>query len=387
MSSQKLRVVLLHNIINPHVNPVLARLAQTPGIDLRVIFFSESEADRRWTVKRDLGFAYTIPRGWKFSLGGSDYATYHINPSVPRDLWRDPPNVVVSAGWDSFASESAYFVCRMRHVPFVIWSGSTINEPSLQRTLTLPLVKTIVRGSAAGIAYGTRAKEYLVQLGARPDRVLIAMNTVDVDYFRTRSALSAEKRAERRAALGLTDKRIIMFNGRLVPRKGTDVLLRAFAALKPDLPEAGLLLVGYGPEEVRLKELASALNVDDVHFAGHVRLEDLPGYYACADVFVLPSWGEPWGLVLNEAMAAGLPVIATDQVGASVDLIRDGVNGHIVPARDPTALARALHQVLADPSRAAQMGQQSAQMIAPVNFDATAQGILTAVRCATGQAG
>ena len=165
------------------------------------------------------------------------------------------------------------------------------------------------------------------------------------------------------------------------------MLLRAFAALKPDLREAGLLLVGYGPEEARLKELASAFNADDVHFAGHVRLEDLPGYYACADVFVLPSWGEPWGLVLNEAMAAGLPVIATDQVGASVDLIRDGVNGYVLPARDPAALARALHQVLADPSRAAQMGQQSAQMIAPVNFDVAAQGILTAVRCATGQAG
>ena len=366
------------------MNPTLARLARTPGLDLRVIFFSESEADRRWAVKRDLGFNYSIPRGWKFSLGGSDYATYHVNPSVPLDLWRDPPDVVVSAGWDSFAAESAYFVCRMRRIPFVIWSGSTINEPSVQRTLTLPLVKTIVRGSAAGIAYGTRAKEYLVRLGARPERVFVAMNTVDIDYFRTRSDLSPDERAERKAAIGLAGKRIVMFNGRLVPRKGTDVLLRAFAALKPHMPDAGLLLIGYGPEETRLKELTMALNVEDVRFTGHVPLQDLPGYYACADVFVLPSWGEPWGLVINEAMAAGLPVIATDQVGASVDLIRDGVNGYVTPARDPVALAHALRQVLDDPARAAQMGQQSAQVIAPVNFDAAAQGILTAIRCAVG---
>ena len=195
---------------------------------------------------------------------------------------------------------------------------------------------------------------------------------------------SQPERAERKAAIGLAHKRVIMFNGRLVPRKGGDILLRAFAALKPDAPDAGLLFVGYGPEETRLKELATALNVNHVHFAGHVRLEDLPGYYACADVFVLPSWGEPWGLVINEAMAAGLPVIATDQVGASVDLIRDGVNGYVTPARDPVALAHALRQVLDDPARAAQMGQQSAQVIAPVNFDAAAQGILAAIRCAVG---
>jgi glycosyltransferase involved in cell wall biosynthesis len=385
MSGQALRVVLLHNIINPHVNPTLARLAQTSGIDLRVIFFSESEADRRWAVRRDLGFAYTVPPGWRFSLAGSDYATYHINPSVPRDLWRDPPDAVVSAGWDSFAAESAYFVCRMRRVPYVIWSGSTVNEPSLQRTLTLPLVKTIVRGSAAGVAYGTRAKEYLVRLGARPERVFIAMNTADVEAIRARSALSQEERAAQKAALGLAGKRVIMFNGRLVARKGVDVLLHAFAALKPDLPEAGLLLVGYGPEEARLKELAAALQASGVCFAGHVRLEDLPGYYACADVFVLPSWGEPWGLVINEAMAAGLPVVATDQVGASVDLIRDGVNGYVVPAHDVGALARALRQVLDDPVRAAEMGRQSARIIAPVTFDAVAEGILAAIRCATGQ--
>jgi len=380
-----MRIVLLHNIITPHVNPTLARLARTPGIDLRVIFFSESEADRRWAVRRDLGFDYSIPPGWKFSLGGSDYATYHINPSVPRDLWRDPPDVVVSAGWDSFASESAYFVCRLRRIPYVIWSGSTVNEPSLQRTLTLPLVKTMVRGSAAGVAYGTRAKEYLVRLGARPERVFIAMNTVDVDTFRARSALSRDERAARRAALGLAGRRVIMFNGRLVPRKGADVLLQAYAALKPDLPDAGLSLAGYGPEEARLKALAASLNLSDVCFAGHVKLDEMPGYYAGADVFVLPSWGEPWGLVVNEAMACGLPVIATDQVGASIDLIREGVNGHVVPARDAAALARALRRVLADPERAAEMGRQSARLIAPVTFDAVAEGILSAIRCAVGR--
>jgi glycosyltransferase involved in cell wall biosynthesis len=131
--------------------------------------------------------------------------------------------------------------------------------------------------------------------------------------------------------------------------------------------------------------LAASLDVSDVCFAGHVKLDELPGYYACADVFVLPSWGEPWGLVINEAMACGLPVIATDRVGASIDLIREGVNGHVVPARDVEALARALRRVLAGPERAAEMGRQSARLIAPVTFDAVAEGILSAIRCAVGR--
>ena len=124
--------------------------------------------------------------------------------------------------------------------------------------------------------------------------------------------------------------------GRLSPEKGVDVLLKAF--------DGDLVIAGSGPEEARLRSLASP----QVRFLGHVDRDELPRWYAAADVLALPSLSEPWGMPLNEGAAAGLPLVATDAVGAAHDLIEDGVNGFRVPAGDVEALRAALRRLADD---------------------------------------
>src|SRR5438132_2962058 len=182
-----LRIALLHNIISPHVVPLFERLAQQPGISLKVYFLAESDQNRRWATAIERSFQYEILPHWAMRFGRTDLNTFFVNPTVVSVLQRDGFDVLISVGWDSLAALAAFALCKIRRKPFVLWSGSTVNEPSWRRTLTLTVVKRVVRGSSSWIAYGSRAREYLVRLGAAADRVFLAYNTVDVDWYQARA--------------------------------------------------------------------------------------------------------------------------------------------------------------------------------------------------------
>src|SRR5262249_19795281 len=124
---------------------------------------------------------------WSMAIGKEDLFTLFINPTVVQTLTRDGFDVLISVGWDSFAASAAAALCKLLGKPMILWSGSTANEPSWRRSVSLPLVKLLVRGSSSWIAYGSRAREYLIKLGASPERIFIAYNTVAVDWFRARA--------------------------------------------------------------------------------------------------------------------------------------------------------------------------------------------------------
>jgi glycosyltransferase involved in cell wall biosynthesis len=158
-------------------------------------------------------------------------------------------------------------------------------------------------------------------------------------------------------------------------------LIAACAALRSERPEAApsLIIVGDGEERAALETCARAFQLDHVHFAGFRNQTELPAFYDLCDVFVLPSDNEAWGLVLNEVMNAGKPVVASDQVGAAADLIQEGVNGHVFPAGDVAALRSRIASILADPARARGMGQASRKIISGWNFEAGRVGLLSAL--------
>lgn len=379
-SGQPVRVAMLHNIVSPHVVPLFEALAKRPGIALRVYFYSESDANRRWKVSPEGKFPYTILPSFGIRLRGKDLFTYFINPTIIAALRRDGFDVLISAGWDSFTAQIAFLYCALTRRPYIVWSGSTANEPSWRRTLSLPLVKLIIRGARGYIAYGTRAKEYLVTLGAPEERIAISFNTVDIEYFR--AAHDAVRPAEidaLRAELGITTPRVVLYVGQLIERKGARTLIDAYARVKPALPDVGLILVGYGMEEESLRQYVAERGIADVAFGGAVDVFAMPRYYALADLFVLPSYEEVWGLVLNEAMACGLPVITTDRVGASVDVVREGENGAIVPAGDATALAAAIMNILDTPGRAEAMGAASRVLIERFRVAESVEGLARAI--------
>jgi glycosyltransferase involved in cell wall biosynthesis len=381
---KRLKIVLLHSIMSPHRISLLRQLASTPALDLKVIFFSEQEDNRRWRTPQEVGFAYEIPPHLALKIRGKDLFTYHINPTVPLKLLRQPFDLLICTGWDSFTTQSAFFVCKLLRRPIILWSGSTAYEPSWRRTLATPLVRLMVRGADAYIAYGTRAKEYLVQLGAPPEKVFIATNTVDIDYFHQASRLTSIERQEIRRQLGITARQVILFVGQLIERKGVATLIHAYAKLKETHPDAGLVIVGYGQQEAALKALCAEKRLADVHFLGAADLPEMPRFYGLADLFVLPSYEEVWGLVINEAMACGLPVITTHRVGASVDLVREGVNGYVVEDGDVVQLYEAMRKIVLNDDLQLEMGRASQEMIRRFGIEQAVQGMIDAIGYALG---
>jgi glycosyltransferase involved in cell wall biosynthesis len=222
------------------------------------------------------------------------------------------------------------------------------------------LKRRAVAAASGFLVPGKAALEYVESLGVSPERIVIAPNAVDLSIF----SLDVDRRRRR-------DGCTFLYVGRLAPEKGLDVLLRAF----DDVP-GRLLIAGSGPQEAELRSRTNGR----VELLGQLEREELPELYARADCFVLPSRSEPWGMVLNEAAAAGLPLVASEAAGAGYDLIEDGVNGYRVPVDDPPALAEALRKVAADPDWRARAGERSRQLTAGYTGDAWAAAVADLVR-------
>jgi glycosyltransferase involved in cell wall biosynthesis len=174
----------------------------------------------------------------------------------------------------------------------------------------------------------------------------------------------------------------VLFAGKLIERKRPGDLLEAYVQMvRAGGPGARAYLVYIGEGQLRpqLEARASALRLDSLRFLGFKNQNDLAAFYGLCDVFVMPSVYEPWGLVVNEVMNAGRAVVISDEVGCGPDLIRDGVNGMVFPARDIVALRRALSEILADPARLSQMGKKSLERITNWSFEEDVQGLRAAL--------
>ena len=161
----------------------------------------------------------------------------------------------------------------------------------------------------------------------------------------------------------------------MIPRKGVDVLLRAFAALSRRASEAApqLTLLGDGPFRHQYESMVPASLRDRVCFRGHCDPRELPSAFADADVFVLPSRHDGWGVVINEAAAAGLPMIATDTVGAAHDLVVPEENGFIIPADDANELEQAMARFVRDPAMVGSFGRRSRDIARDVTVERGAE--------------
>jgi glycosyltransferase involved in cell wall biosynthesis len=235
----------------------------------------------------------------------------------------------------------------------------------------------------AFLAIGTRNAEYYRFYGVPEDRIFHMPYAVDNAFFRRRAAEARLYREHLRANLGLSRERpVILFASKLQKRKRPWDLLEAYRRLSPDgnsEPIPYLLFVGDGEERERLQRAVRELGWSSVRFLGFVNQTELPAFYDLADVFVLPSEREPWGLVVNEVMNAAKPVIVSDQVGAAWDLVKEGENGFIVPVGDVETLADRIRRLTVDRALAERMGAASARRIAVWDFEADLAGLITAL--------
>lgn len=237
--------------------------------------------------------------------------------------------------------------CRRHGIPYAIESDTQLNVPKklIKRLLKRVYLKHIFQGNAYGFAGGSRQTELFRHYGMREDHVFIMPMSVDTDAFRM--VADACSKEQHKAKLGYAGKKIALYVGRFAPEKNLSLLIRAAASLLRDHPELELVLVGKGPEQSLLQSEAESLGIENrVVWVPYQKMPTLAEYYAAADVFVLPSSFEPWGLVVNEALACRIPVLASDACGCVDDLIHPGANGDIFPKNDANALSGLLERWL-----------------------------------------
>ena len=353
----------------PYRVPLFDALAERASLE--VLFLAARDPRRAYRLEPErYGFRHRVLRG--VSL----HRRLHwlvLNAGVGRALSRQPADVVIVGGWNQPAFWLAQAWARRRRVPVVAWVESTLRDRR-PGSRAGEHAKRIFVGRCNGfLVPGGAARAYLESLGAEPTSITVAPNAVEPADFRERVAELAQDRARLREELGLAGVTFLTV-ARLSPEKGLDVLMRAFAGI-----DATLVVVGDGPERGRLVESAPP----HVRFAGHVEGDGLLAWYAAADAFVLPSLSETWSIALTEAAHAGLPLVASDAVGAAWELVEEGASGFRVPAGDAEALHAALRRLAGDDALRATAGARSLELAAPYTASAWAGAVLqTATRLA-----
>ena len=345
------RVALLTEIPAPYRIPLFNALAER--VDLRVLFLRKRHEGHLYDLHpEEMNFDWRVVPGVDVTVRKHWLV---LNASVARRLGR--ADAVILGGWNQPAFWEAMAWCLVRRVPLVIWAESTaLDERSGRHE---PLKRLLLRSATGFIVPGTASREYLERLGVPAGRITVAPNAVDAAIFGS---------AARTRTNGPC--RIIAV-ARLSPEKGLDVLIRAAAGLP-----AEVVVAGSGPEEDRLRELAGP----NVTFLGNVERDALPQLYADADIAVVPSRSDTWGMTLNEAALAGLPLVASTVVGGSRDLIEEGVNGFRVRPDDPDALRQTLHRLVENEALRRAAGARSRVIAARFTPEAWAEAVSGAVR-------
>lgn len=331
--------------------------------DVDYYFFS---AGNEWYWQHQHGvqagaFSYEYLRG--VQLGKT-----RITPSLPWKLWRGDYDVYVKCINGRFALPATYAMARLKRKPIILWTEvwSRIRTPA--HRLLLPATRYIYQHVDALVVPGKHVRRHLMTEGVPGERIFVAPNVVDNSFYGRK--VSKDEISLLRSKLGIAaGQKVVLYLGRLEEIKGLPYLLEAFASLRLD--DAVLVLAGTGSELPKLQRLALDLGIADrVYFPGYISQDETVPFYAIAWAFVLssitlPTGKELWGLVVNEAMNQGVPVIATDAVGAAAGgLVQDGVSGFLVPERDSVALGQALQCILNDELLRKQMGENARRIIA-----------------------
>jgi len=362
LRDSKLRCVVVTNVPTPYRAPVWQRLSQVPGLELHVVYCAGAHIDAS-----QAGHAH--PYATHFLQGkyeAMDKRFHHADWSVWSLLSSLRPDVVVTSGFiPTFLYAFAWAVAHgVPHVPMT--DGTDESERGL--TWKHRLVRRLVYGlSRAYIGACEGSRRLYLGYGVKADHIHLAPLCTDNQRFAT---TGDEARGHD-----------LIFCSRFVQHKNPLFALDVAAEVSQQLGRrVSLRYVGQGPmeAEIRAKALLASDRVD-VSFAGYLSQQDLPLEYARAKVFLFPTSFDPWGVVVNEACAAGVPCIVSPHTGVAGELVRDGLNGRVCALNDRPSWVRSCVALLQDESQWQQQSMAARREVARYTFDAAAQGVLSAL--------
>lgn len=385
------RLLVVAPLVVQYSDPLFREMAQPSRLDLLVAYCSMQGVDSgvdpgfgvkvSWDTRLLEGYPWiNVPnRAWR---PGPGHFFGLFNPGL-WSLIRDGHfDAVLICGYYFASAWIALLAAKHYGTPVIFvsdshslrsWRAQSSWELGSKRIL-LRWIFSLADGAVVSSSGGV---EYLKSLGFPGERVVLAPTAVDNAWW-TEQASKVDRDAARAAWKIPAEATLALFCAKLQLWKGPMDLLEAFA--RADVPNSYLAFAGDGPERSNLERRATDLGLADrVRFLGFLNQSQLPAAYCAADIFVLPSLFEPFGMVVNEAMLCGLPVAVSDRVGARFDLVRPDENGYVFPAGDIEALAAVLRRILPDVEKRTRMGVAARQRMETWSPQEYVAGMVSAV--------
>ncbi len=368
------RIIFVTNMCTHYRTPIFNLLAERLGVDF--YFFSKG-TEKYWNQR--LGI---VEKGKNFHYLKTD-KFFPTTLSLVWKLLSGRYDVIIKCTNGKLTLPAAFLTAKLTGKKFILWQTIWYHPQTLFHRISYPLLRFIQNHSDAIVVYGQHGKDYLTGLGVAPQKIFIGWQTVDNSLYN--QPVSDEEKIRLKADIGIGNQKVILFVGRLEEVKGLRFLVEAF--FRAGVEESVLVLIGDGPEKARVDELATQWGIQNrIRNVRFVPNQELYRYYAIADLFVLPSITTPkvkeaWGLVVNEAMNQGCPIVATDAVGAAVGgLVQHEINGLVVMEQNVGDLTEALRKILTDDLLRQSMSKQSRQIIQTWTYDRMFEGFAQAIQ-------
>jgi glycosyltransferase involved in cell wall biosynthesis len=371
------KILLITNIPTPYRLPLFNELngqLENKGLKLKVIFGALGYPRRKWELDMsECQFDYKVLFSKKIGYSDPEKTSFTYS-GLYRVISEENPSVIITNAF-SIATAKLWLRSFLKgNIRYIIWSGAIKQKYNIDSFLRKLQRKMLIKRAAGFVAYGSKAKEYLISLGADPEKIEIGINTVDTEFYR-------QETGKMRNLENRNNKKHILYIGHLSQRKNVSKVLEGINLLSKSRSDFLLDIVGDGEESKRLEKYVDENQlIDYVMFHGFKQKSDIPQFMAQSDCFLFQTDFDIWGLVLVEAMAAGLPCIASIHAGATHDLIRDEITGFAMDFSETEKVAEKINWILDNHEQAKEIGQNASRFIEEnVSIEKSAEGFVKAV--------
>ena len=381
----KLAILNTHPI--QYFAPLYERLAKEENIDLTVLYCSRWGVNEyidpqfNTTVKWDIplldGYNYKFLKNLRKTEDVNKFFNL-INLGIINELIKNKYDFLWLNGHNNFTNIIAVITAKLFGIKLLMRADTQLNvEPArIKKLIRKPVMKLFYKLFNGFLYIGTRNKEYYKYLNIPDNKLFLVPYSVDNEYFIYKVGSAKKRIKEIKIKYGIpNENKNILYASKLMKRKNPIDLLKAFELLKKNFDNVNLIFVGTGEEEILLKNFVNEHNIKNVFYLGFLNQTELPEAFAISYVFLLPAINEQWGLIINEAMYAGLPIVISDVVGAVPDLVIDGINGYSFTAGNIDQLADKLYLILSNDELRISMGNKSREIISKWSYNECIQGI------------
>ncbi len=380
MPQPLLRVGFLNSHPIQYAAPLYAYLAQSGEVTPVALYLTDFSIRGGFDKQfgRKITWDTNLLSGYEHHFVGKNYASAEPygffalkGDGIKQKLVELSLDALVVHGHNFLAMNRAVAAARALSIP-VFYKGEThlgLPRSPLKSALRRPAMAALFSQMTGFLAISQRNKDYYRSFNIAEDRIFDFPYTVENDRLIAASTMSEDERRKQLEELGLrSDLPVVIYASKFMHRKHPDDLIAACALLQQRGEKLQLLFVGTGDMESELRDLAAKHPALPVVFAGFQNQSQLPRILGASDIFVLPSENEPFGLIINEAMCAGLPIVAAEEIGSVPDLVLQDRNGRVFDAGDISGLADALQPLVGDAELRRAMGQESLKIIGRWSF-------------------